>query len=163
MSNCVEISIISSLEGKRGSNPKVESIFPRNKTFKDDLLKVSLPFGASPGEFFINEIEKSKIISYIFEIEREGDRNDLASISFSLISTTITKNLKQVIQELINHLKTHNLLNIETFNQNLSKIVEGLNKESKIKIEKMVFDVGYFIKDKKLKLKLNRKKRGGLL
>lgn len=162
MSNCVAVSIIASLEGIRGSNPKIEGFFPKIKSMDDDLLKVSLPFGTNPGEFSLGLWDNNKILSYVFEIIRENDRNDLASISFSLVKNSIPEALKDVIQELITRLESHGLLKIDILNANLSKIVKGLNNESKIKIDQMVFDVGYYIRTKKLKLKIERKVRGGI-
>ena len=153
MSSTVLVSIISGLEGRVGSNPKIIKIYPDNlDTTEEFILEKSLPHGAMPDQFFEDKLDSRKILVYTFEIEKDG-RNDLASIGLVLDKDVIVENLQPVIKRLVNRLNSENLLTYEIFQESLPKIIDGLNKESKIEIGNMIFDVKSILNEEKLELK----------
>ena len=165
MTECVTVSIVSSLGGFKNSNPQIIQIHPNTAlTNSNETLEKCLPNGSIPGQFYENELEKNKILVYVFEIERDDERNDLTSIGFSMDKNAVVDSLKEVIRELISRMKKHNILNLEILSTELPKILVGLQKESKIKIGSMIFDIKNFLKTNKIVLKnKERKVRGAIL
>ena len=162
MSSTVLVSIISGLEGRVGSNPKIIKIYPDNLDVTEEfILEKSLPHGAMPDQFFEDKLDSRKILVYTFEIEKDG-RNDLASIGLVLDKDVIIENLQPIIKRLVNRLNSENLLTYEIFQESLPKIIDGLNKESKIKIGNMVFDVKSILNEEKLELKEKSRKARGM-
>ena len=161
MSSTVLVSIISGLEGRVGSNPKIIKIYPDNLDVTEEyILERSLPHGALPDQFFEDKLDSRKILVYTFEIQKDG-RNDLASIGLVLDKDVIIANLQPIIKRLVNRLNSENLLTLEIIQESLPKIIEGLNKESKIKIGNMIFDVKSILNEEKIELKeKSRKSRG---
>ena len=142
MSSTILVSIISGLEGRVGSNPKVLSIFPNTLDAKEEtIIQKSLPHGATPNEFYEDTLGYSKILVYTFEIHQEDGRNDLCSIGFVLDKNVIAKNLRPIIIKLIVWLKLNNLLTYEVIQENLPKIIDGINNKSIIVIGNDVFNV----------------------
>ncbi len=143
MSSTVLVSIISGLEGRVGSNPKVLSIFPNTLDAKEEtIIQKSLPHGATPNEFYEDILGSNKILVYTFEIPNAECRNDLASIGFVLDKNIIAENLRPIIIQLIKWLKLNNLLTYEVIQENLPKIIEGINNKSIIVIGNNVFKIG---------------------
>ncbi|MHA1718982.1 MAG: hypothetical protein ACTSWX_06960 [Promethearchaeota archaeon] len=162
MSSTVLVSIISGLEGRVGSNPKIIKIYPDNLDATEEfILEKSLPHGALPDQFFQDKLDSRNILVYTFEIEKDG-RNDLASIGLVLDKDVIIENLQPIIKCLINRLNSENLLTYEIFQESLPKIIDGLNKKSKIKIGKMIFDVNSILNEEKLELKQKTRKARGM-
>ena len=128
MSSTVLVSIISGLEGRVGSNPKIIKIYPDNLDVTEEyILERSLPHGALPDQFFEDKLDSRKILVYTFEIQKDG-RNDLASIGLVLDKDVIIANLQPIIKRLVNRLNSENLLTLEIIQESLPKIIEGLNK-----------------------------------
>ena len=129
----------------------------------DELLNKLLPFGTVPGDVHTFRYKDHTYLSCVFEINQQDERNDLVALSFALDRRAIIKNFEIVMQELITRLKESNLLSLDLLKSNLTAITEAINKESKIKIGNMIFDVAFFLKKKKMKLSENRLVKGGLL
>jgi len=166
MSNSVLNCIVSGLPGEINTNPKIYRIYPdKLKVAKDKILEKSMPIGCRPGEFFEDSLDHKKILIYVFEIERENERNSVASIGFTVDKHTIITDLKEIVMELIKRMKETGILSFEILEHYLDKITVGLQKESKIKIGNMIFDVGYFISSKKMKLQKENRRivKGGLI
>ncbi len=162
MSSTVLVSIICGLEGRVGSNPKIIKIYPDNLDATEEyILEKSLPHGALPDQFFEDKLDSRKILVYTFEIQKDG-RNDLASIGLVLDKDVIIENLQPIIKRLVNRLNSENLLTLEIIQESLPKIIEGLNKESKIKICNMIFDVKSILNEEKLELKEKSRKARGM-
>ena len=167
----VNNSMISGLEGKVGSNPRVVRIYPEDIEFtQDELITKSLPEGCKPGDLIVDEIKGRKIFVIVFEIEKATDRNDLASLSFLLEKDVVEKDFEILTSELIDFLKKRDLLYINYLEEQLPAILSGFNETKKIKFKNLEtnedyeFDVSTIIKEKKLKLKTKaRKTRGGFL
>ena len=138
----VLVSIVSGLEGRVGSNPKILSIFPNTLDASEEtIIQKSLPQGANPDEFYEDTLGSNKILVYTFEIPNEEGRNDLASIGLVLDDNIIIKNLEPIIKNLIDWLKSNNLLTYEIIQENLPKIIDGINNKSIIVINNTVFNV----------------------
>lgn len=162
MSSTVLVSIICGLEGRVGSNPKIIKIYPDNLDATEEyILEKSLPHGALPDQFFEDKLDSRKILVYTFEIQKDG-RNDLASIGLVLDKDVIIANLQPIIKRLIKRLNEENLLTLEIFKESLPKIIDGLNKESKIKIGNMIFDVKSILNEEKIELKEKSRKARGM-
>ena len=142
MSSTVLVSIISGLEGRIGSNPKVLSIFPDTLDSKNEtIIQKSLPHGAAPDEFYEDTLGSNKILAYTFEIPNAECRNDLVSIGFVLDKNIIVENLRPIIKHMIRWMKLNNLLTYEVIQENLPKIIDGINNKSIIVIGNNVFNV----------------------
>ena len=162
MSSTVLVSIICGLEGRVGSNPKIIKIYPDNLGVTEEfILERSLPHGALPDQFFEDKLDSRKILVYTFEIQKDG-RNDLASIGLVLDKDVIIANLQPIIKRLVKRLNSENLLTLEIIQESLPKIIEGLNKESKIKIGNMIFDVKSILSEEKIELKEKSRKTRGM-
>ena len=139
----VLVSIVSGLEGRVGSNPKVLSIYPNTlEVSEKTIISKSLPNGATPDKFYEDSIGSSIILVYTFEIPNAEIRNDLVSIGFVLDKDVIIENLKKVITQMIGWLKYNNLLTYEIIQDNLPKIIDGINNKSIIAIGNKVFNIG---------------------
>ena len=162
MSSTVLVSIICGLEGRVGSNPKIIKIYPDNLDATEEyILERSLPHGALPDQFFEDKLDSRKILVYTFEIQKDG-RNDLASIGLVLDKDVIIANLQPIIKRLVKRLNSENLLTLEIIQESLPKIIDGLNKESKIKIGNMMFDVKSILNEEKIELKEKSRKARGM-
>ena len=78
---------------------------------------------------------------YAFEIPNEDGRNDLVSLGLVLDKDVIIENLKPIIVQLIEWLKSENFLTYEIIQENLPKIIDGINNKSVIVIKNQVFNV----------------------
>ena len=74
----------------------------------------------------------------------------------------IIANLQPIIKRLVKRLNSENLLTLEIIQESLPKIIDGLNKESKIKIGNMIFDVKSILNEEKLELKEKSRKTRGM-
>ncbi len=138
----VLVSIMSGLEGRVGSNPKVLSIFPNTLDVSEEtIIQKSLPNGATPDKFYEDTIGSNKILVYTFEIPNEETRNDLASIGLVLDKDVIIENLRPIIVQLIDWLRAENFLTYEIIQEHLPKIIDGINNKSIIVIKNQVFNV----------------------
>lgn len=164
MSQLCVLSMLAGLEGKIGSNPSLLRCYPQSIHYTyEQLLKLSLPFGAEPDKTYIFENGQESIISYIFEIPHEDSRPDLYSLAFIVEPDTLLDTFELIIKELIFRLKLNNLLNLEYLQENLPNIMTAINKQSKIKIANTYFDVGFFIEKQQLKTKKNKRiEQGGI-
>jgi len=138
----VLVSIVSGLEGRVGSNPKVLSIFPNTLDASEEtIIQKSLPHGATPDKFYEDTIGSNKILVYTFEIPNEESRNDLASIGLILDKDVIIENLRPIIVQLIEWLKSENFLTYKIIQEHLPKIIDGINNKGIIVIKNQVFNV----------------------
>lgn len=164
MTESVAVSIISELPGYVNSNPKIVRIHPdKLKVSHDELLMKSLPNGAEPGHFYQDNLGRHKIISYVFDINSDEHRADLVSIGFTIEKNAVIKGLQYVLGKLIEAMKNHGVLNVEMLDEHLPVILDGLQKESRIKIGKMVFDVKAVLKQSNTTIKKKKRKRRGAM
>lgn len=164
MLTLVRAPILSTLPGHKGSNPKiVNEVEATWNESLDELLAKILPYGAVPGEFFINHFRKERILTYTFEIIHDETRSDLASISFLMDKLTNVENLKSLITEIFRRIQERNLLSLHMLNENLEMITNALNKKSKLKIGNFIFDIAYFLKTTKQKLADERRVKGRMI
>lgn len=138
----VLVSIVSGLQGHVDSNPKVLSIYPNTLVASEEtIIQKSLPHGAVPDKFYEDNIGSNKILVYTFEIPNAERRNDLASIGLVLDKDVIIENLKPIIMQMMQWLKSNNFLTYEIIQENLPKIIDGINNKSIIVIGNNVFNV----------------------
>lgn len=165
MTECVRNFILTELPGYVNSNPKVVGVFPPTSSFENqELLEKMLPFGSLPDQFFENRVGRERVLVYVFEIERVGDRNDLVSLGFVLDKNAVVDGLKSVIIGFFDCLRENGLLQLDVLVENLAQIFNGFQKESKIKIGKVIFDVQHHLKSNKVQLsKESLKKKGRML
>lgn len=165
MSALATLSMLSSLEGRIGSNPKLIRYYPELPNVNTNkLLSKSLPIGAESGHFYEDSLEGEPILTYIFEVENENSRADLISLSFAIDKDTIVDDLKVIIHALILGLQIQKLLSYQIIADYLPQILEGLNNQSKITIGTYTFDLPSIIHAKHMQLRVqNRKIKGGIL
>ena len=159
-------SIISSLGGYGGSNPKILKVFPNSpELLNEDVLEICLPTGAQPNEFFIETYGKTKILIYTFEIEKDGVRNDLGSLSFGIGNEVEVKNLKSMILLIFDFLVKNKILSFLILENSMAEMIDALNNEGKINFtDSLCMDIKRELKDNNIKLeKLSRKRRGGMI
>lgn len=152
---------ICRLGGFVGSNPEIIGSVPSLETYyntseQQEFLKKSLPDGVEPGSFMLDKLKDNLILSHVFSIKsgKEGVRDDLASITvvisekkvnvdhFQELFKVIMRSFKEEIEKL-----TPDLLV-----QTIERIYNGVNKNKKIKLDKVVVDVPKIVKEKKLTL-----------
>ncbi|UYP48257.1 hypothetical protein NEF87_004542 [Candidatus Lokiarchaeum ossiferum] len=166
MAMLISKSIITSLGGYSGSNPKILKVFPSSPDLlNEDVLEICLPTGAVPNEFFLKEYQKTKILIYTFEIEKEEERNDLGSISFGIGSEVEVNNLKSMILLIFNFLRRNNILSFLILENAMPEMIDALNNEGKIQFtDSYCMDIKRELKANNIKLeKVSRKRRGGMI
>lgn len=147
----ITIVYVSRLPGQAGSHLEISLAYPEQESFaREDVLKITLPMGAEINTFFEDQIGGQAIIVYTFHIPNEGFRADLASIGMVYEKPTNKHVLKDVISELFKFLHENKLVTVDSLKENLPKIVDAINKESKLTIQagkkKHTFDIPDFIK-----------------
>jgi len=162
MSSIVSISMVSGLEGCVGSNPMLLKIYPPTQDYTEEaIIAKALPHGAQPYQFYMDTMDSRKLLIYTFEIAQEG-RNDLGSIGFVVGKDTIIENLQTLIKDLVEDMQANGLLTFAILQEYLPQIIEGLNKQSKIKFGKVKFDVASALKKQNIALQLDSRKVRGM-
>lgn len=152
-----EYSVIMKLGGFVGSNPEILSSFPplnMNPDETKNLLAKSFPHGVKVGDFIEDKHGKYNVLSYIFRVKREEDRDDLFSFSVLISKKDKTEIFKPVIKELIEILDKNNILTENILKGNQNVIFEGINYEKDIQINGINIEFHSIFKEiKKLILK----------
>ncbi|MHA1106107.1 MAG: hypothetical protein ACTSPN_10375 [Promethearchaeota archaeon] len=150
-----EYSILMKLGGFVGSNPEILGSFPNLKITGDEyseLLAKSFPHGVKVGEFVEDKHGKHNVLSYIFKVKREEERDDLFSFSVLISKRDKTAIYKPVIKELIEILENKNLLTEEILMNNQKTIFEGINQEENIEINGLTIEFHSIFKEIKQKI-----------
>ena len=145
-----EYSILLKLGGFIGSNPEILNFFPSLKMSQDesnDLLTKSFPHGIRAGDFVEDRHGKHNILSYIFKVKREDERDDLFSFSVLLGKKDKNEIYKPVMQQLIEILDQHNLLTEDILTTNHKTIFEGINQEIDIEINGLKIELHNMFKE----------------
>ncbi|MFX0011516.1 MAG: hypothetical protein ACFE9R_14480 [Candidatus Hermodarchaeota archaeon] len=137
-----EYAILAKLGGYVGSNPEIISSYPSliSKGDKQEILQFCFPFGVKPGNFVEDRYKKYLVLSYIFRVTQETNRDDLFSFSILLHKRDKIDIYKAVINRLIEILENDNLLNEKILTDYHQTIYEGINKESDVYIEDVLVD-----------------------
>lgn len=150
-----EYSLLMKLGGYIGSNPEILGSFPALNITRDqssELLAKSFPYGVKVGDYIEDKHGKHNVLSYIFKVKREEDRDDLFSFSVLISKKDKTAIYKPVIKELIDILDKKNLLTEEILMMNQKIIFEGINQEINIEINGITIEFHSIFKEIKKKL-----------
>jgi hypothetical protein len=132
-----EYAVLMRLGGFVGSNPEILNSYPSLNMKQDEsneLLAKSFPHGVHVGDFIEDKHGKYNILSYIFRVKREEDRDDLYSFSILLSKKDKIEVYKPILEELINILDQNNLLTEQVLMNNHKTLFEGINQEMDIEI-----------------------------
>lgn len=138
------------LGGFIGSNPEILGSFPSLNITRDEsseLLAKSFPHGVKVGDYVEDKHGKHNILSYIFKVKREEDRDDLFSFSVLISKKDKTAIYKPVIKELIDILFKQNLLTEEILMKNQKTIFDGINQEENIVINGITIEFHSIFKE----------------
>jgi hypothetical protein len=117
-----------------------------------------LPENCKPGDLIEQEYNDDLLLSYIFTINKAGDRKELFSFSILVANDQKSKLYKLVIKDFIAHLKQAGLLSEDILKNHQKVIYSSFNKESDIEIKNTVIPLSKIFKEKKKKLKELRMK-----
>jgi hypothetical protein len=149
-----EYAILSKLGGFVGSNPEIVSSYPPYTTVGNEaeILDACFPMGAKTGQFFEERFRKYLVLSYVFKIRKNEERDDLFSFAVLLHKRDNVEIYREVLISLINILESNGRLNESILTDNHQKIYEGINTESDIYIEDLLIDFSRIFKDIKAKV-----------
>ncbi|MFX1316710.1 MAG: hypothetical protein ACFE9T_12670 [Promethearchaeota archaeon] len=150
-----EWAIICKLGGYVNSNPEILSSYPDLEISTDkskELLSKCLPTGAKIGDFILNKYDKYNVLSYVFKIPIQKDRDDLFSISVLLGKKDKAEIYKPILEVLINHLEKNGLLSERVLIMYQKTIYDGINQEKDIIIEDVEINLSKKFEDIKSNL-----------
>lgn len=156
--------LICELGGQVNSNPEILISYPQTDLLKQqskDLLERCLPVGAKVGEFILNRYEKNKILSYVFKIGKEEERDDLLSISIAFDKKVNEKIYKSILKEIIKQLDKNKLLTAEVLIKYQETIYNGLKNEEDIKIDVLEIQISDMFKENREKFNQSKPKLKG--
>ncbi|TFG03051.1 MAG: hypothetical protein EU542_03430 [Promethearchaeota archaeon] len=161
-----EYAILAKLGGFVGSNPEIVSSYPPYSAVgnQSEILNTCFPIGAKAGKFFEDKFRKYLVLSYIFKIGQNVERDDLFSFAVLLHKRDKIEIYKAVITELINILDNSGKLCEGILTEYHQQIYEGINSESDLYIEDLLIDFSRIFKEVKAKiLKEKPKLRGSFI
>ncbi|MFX1419436.1 MAG: hypothetical protein ACFE9N_10995 [Promethearchaeota archaeon] len=149
-----EYAILAKLGGFIGSNPEIISSFPNIRLLggERELLKKCFPIGSKVGLFIEDKFNKYLILSYIFKIQQDAERDDLFTLSILLHKHDKIDIYKHVLKELLEMLKANGLLNEAILRNYHRAIYEGINQEIDVYIEDLRINFSSIFKDIKTKI-----------
>jgi hypothetical protein len=150
-----EYAVLMRLAGFVGSNPEILNSFPSLNMKQDEsneLLAKSFPHGVHEGDFIEDKYGKYHILSYIFRVKREEDRDDLYSFSVLLSKKDKTEVYKPILEEVIKILDKNNLLTERILMNNHKTLFEGINQEIDIEINGIEIELHDLFKEIKIKV-----------
>ncbi|MFX0043489.1 MAG: hypothetical protein ACFE8L_11310 [Candidatus Hodarchaeota archaeon] len=150
-----EWAIICKLGGYVNSNPEILSSYPDLEISSDkskELLSKCLPIGAKTGDFIMDKYDKYSVLSYVFKIPIQEDRDDLFSISVLLAKKNNPEIYKPVLKKLINYLELNHILSERVLMRYQKAIYNGINEEKDIIIESIEINLSKIFEDIKSKL-----------
>jgi hypothetical protein len=150
-----EYAVLIRLGGFVGSNPEILNSFPSLNMKQDEsneLLAKSFPHDVREGDLVEDKHGKYNILSYIFRVKRDEDRDDLYSFSVLLSKKDKTEVYKPILEELIKILGNNNLLTEHILMNNHKTLFEGINQEIDIEINGIKIELHKLFKDIKSKV-----------
>jgi hypothetical protein len=151
-------SIICKLGGYVNSKPELVISYPPiedNIENPQETIKECLPFGCKTGDIIEKKYLKNTLISYIFNVEKGDERDDLFSFSILLNKKKDAKLYKPIIKDFIELMKQNGLLKEDTFVKNQELIYRGLNEEKDLKIEGKSIPLSDLFEEKREELNLS--------
>ena len=145
-----EYSVLLKLGGYVGSNPEILNSFPildMGETGSSELLGKSFPHGVKNGDYVEDKYGKHNIVSYIFKIKQENDRDDLFSFSILIGKRDKAEIYKPVLKELMGLLDKMGLLTEGVLIKYQKAIFEGINQEQNVEIEGQMIEFHSIFKE----------------
>ncbi|MHA2338342.1 MAG: hypothetical protein ACXACX_13630 [Candidatus Hodarchaeales archaeon] len=149
-----EYTILAKLGGFIGSNPEIISSSPSLRLIggETEILKKCFPLGSKVGQFIEDNLNKYLVLSYIFQVKQELERDDLFSFSILLNKRDKVNIYKHAIKELIETLEANGLL-CETILRKYHNIIyEGMNQEKDVYVKDLLIEFSRIFKDIKAKV-----------
>ncbi|TXT53692.1 MAG: hypothetical protein BAJALOKI2v1_880013 [Promethearchaeota archaeon] len=144
------------LGGHEDSTLQIVASYPRVEISEEEaknLILKCFPLGSKEGDYYSEKYQKSKVLSYIFKIKKEGERDDLFSISLMIDKKANEELYEQILKYVIDTLDTDNYLTEEILINNQEQIFEGISNEADITIDEL--NIGLSDMFKKLRKELN--------
>jgi hypothetical protein len=142
--------IICELKGSVDSNPEILSSYPiKIKSAK--LIPKFLPYASKSGDSLTSKLGKDQVITYVFSISHQGERDDLLSISLIIQGRRGAEEYIELLRHIIDTLERYDLLTEEILKTELPAIYEGINKESSIRINSLVINCAQIFENINLK------------
>ncbi|MBD3214249.1 MAG: hypothetical protein GF311_16685 [Candidatus Lokiarchaeota archaeon] len=138
MTMVLEKSIICKLGGNVNSNPELLISYPPlevSDAESKDLVYNCLPTGCKSGDIVIKKYENYSLISYIFSLKKEIERDDLFSFSILLNKKINPELYTSIMKHFIEILENNSLLTEEILINYQNVIYESFNEEKDLKIE----------------------------
>jgi hypothetical protein len=153
-----EQSIICKLGGYVDSNPELLISYPPiDDTIEEEnqkeIITLCLPFGCKAGDIIEKKYNKNTLLSFVFSIEKTGERDDLFSFSILLNKKQEIELYKSVIQQFIDNLEENGLLSEDIFKNNQELIYYSFNEETDLEIEGISIPLSEFFEKKREELK----------
>jgi hypothetical protein len=158
MTTTFQQSIICKLGGYVDSNPELVISYPPIKESIEnpqETIKECMPFGCKAGDIVEKKYLKNTLLSYIFNMEKAEERDDLLSFSILLSKKENTELYKAVIKEFIETLRQNGLLKENTFIEYQESIYDSFNQEKDIKIEDVSISLSDLFEEKREELNLS--------
>lgn len=157
-------TVTSRLGGFKDANPEILTSYPPlDKDLKnsDELLLKCLPMGCSEGALIESKYKKTNLISYVFKIEKTGERDDLLSFSILLNKGMKPEIYKLVLKRFIDKLNENGLLQEDLFIDYRDKIYKSFNEETNLKIENTIIPLSNLFRETKAEFQKNKPKLKG--
>ncbi|MBD3256047.1 MAG: hypothetical protein GF383_13205 [Candidatus Lokiarchaeota archaeon] len=145
-------SIVCKLGGHINSELELVISHPPIKEGETNLKKIinqCLPIGCKAGEVIEKKYNKNRLISYIFSIEKNDERDDLFSFSILLKKKQEAGLYKSILKKFIRLLDQHGLLSEAIFKKYQKSIYNSFNQEVDLEIENIVFHISEIFKEKR--------------
>ena len=148
-----EYSVLCKLGGYVTSTLEIVSSYPSlDVSSEPEILSKCFPIGSKVGDYIIDKYNKYSVLSYVFKVLQEENRDDLLTFSVLLRKKSNTEIYKPVIKELINVLEANGFLTEKVLTEYQQTIFEGMNEEKDINIENIVIDFSRIFTDIKSKI-----------
>ena len=143
---------VMSAEGE-GEPPSSTPSSKKTEAEKGTMGAPKLPANCKPGDLIEQEYKNNTLLSYIFSYKNKEDKKELFSFSILLNKDQKIKLYKLVVQEFIDSLKQHGLLNEKILKNYQQKIFTSFNEESDLEVENISIPLSGIFKAKKKELK----------
>ena len=148
-----DYSVLCKLGGFTNSNLQILSSYPSlDVSSEAEILSKCFPIGSKVGDYIIDKYYKYNVLSYVFKILQQDDRDDLLAFSILLGKRDNSEIYKPVIKGLIDILEQNGLLTERVLIEYQQTIFEGMKKEKDIKIENVVINFSGIFTDIKSKI-----------
>ncbi len=148
-----DYSVLCKLGGFVNSNLEIVSSYPSlDVSSESEILSKCFPIGSKVGDYIIDKYRKYSVLSYVFKVLQEENRDDLLAFSLLLGKRDNIEIYKPVIKELVDVLEANGLLAESVLTEYQQTIFEGMNEEKDINIENVAIDFSRIFTDIKSKI-----------